>query len=319
MDRFDEIREACRWVCERAVHVRVADERLDTYADSLSLEQIASPALDPQAHHIGHGEDTVSFFVVLDTINFGSGYFPHLKKLPNRSGYFTIATHLANRYRTKGPLRASELAALSEADCADLFAQDTTDPLISELMGLFARALNDLGTLLSTRFHGQATRLVESANARASRLIDILSGMPFFEDIEMYGGRQIPFFKRGQLLAADLALALGGKKWGAFEDLDRLTIFADNLVPHVLRLDGVLDYDSDLIARIARGEPIPAGSAEEVEIRAGAIYAVHRLVQRLRTSDPTVTEQRLDYLLWNRGQSSQYKAVPRHRTRTVFY
>jgi hypothetical protein len=27
----------------------------------------------------------------------------------------------------------------------------------------------------------------------------------------------------------------------------------------------------------------------------------------------------LDYVLWNRGQAAQYKARPRHRTRTVFY
>jgi hypothetical protein len=32
-----------------------------------------------------------------------------------------------------------------------------------------------------------------------------------------------------------------------------------------------------------------------------------------------VTSQQLDYILWHRGQQKQYKAVPRHRTRTIFY
>jgi hypothetical protein len=27
----------------------------------------------------------------------------------------------------------------------------------------------------------------------------------------------------------------------------------------------------------------------------------------------------LDYVLWNRGQEAAYKALPRHRARTVFY
>ena len=27
----------------------------------------------------------------------------------------------------------------------------------------------------------------------------------------------------------------------------------------------------------------------------------------------------IDVALWNRGQAPEYKAVPRHRTRTVFY
>jgi hypothetical protein len=33
----------------------------------------------------------------------------------------------------------------------------------------------------------------------------------------------------------------------------------------------------------------------------------------------TVTPQRLDYLLWSRGQSPSIKAEPRHRARSVFY
>ena len=39
------------------------------------------------------------------------------------------------------------------------------------------------------------------------------------------------FYKRAQIVASDLALAGVAE----FDDLDRLTIFADNLVPHVLR------------------------------------------------------------------------------------
>ncbi len=38
------------------------------------------------------------------------------------------------------------------------------------------------------------------------------------------------FYKRAQIVASDLALAGVAR----FADLDRLTIFADNLVPHVL-------------------------------------------------------------------------------------
>ena len=54
-----------------------------------------------------------------------------------------------------------------------------------------------------------------------------------------------------------------------FADLDRLTIFADNLVPHVLRLDGVLrstrSWSAGSTRRAARARP-----PEEVEIRACA-------------------------------------------------
>ena len=103
------------------------------------------------------------------------------------------------------------------------------------------------------------------------------------------------------------------------DDLDRLTIFADNLVPHVLRLDGVLEYDPQLVARIEREELIPAGSPEELEIRACALHAVELLTEALRQGSEPVSAMQLDYVLWNRGQEAAYKARPRHRTRTVYY
>ncbi len=44
------------------------------------------------------------------------------------------------------------------------------------------------------------------------------------------------------------------------DDLGGLTMFADNLVPHVLRLDGILRLHPGLVARIDRGELIEHGS-----------------------------------------------------------
>jgi hypothetical protein len=98
-----------------------------------------------------------------------------------------------------------------------------------------------------------------------------------------------------------------------------LTIFADNLVPHVLRVDGILQYTDKLAARIDAGHLIPAGSPEEVEIRASALHAAELLVAALRSRGQPVSAMGLDYVLWNRGQQPYYKARPRHRTRTIFY
>ena len=50
------------------------------------------------------------------------------------------------------------------------------------------------------------------------------------------------YYERAQLAAADLSLAFDGRGLGRFDDLQNLTIFADNLVPHVLRVDNILIY-----------------------------------------------------------------------------
>jgi hypothetical protein len=165
-----------------------------------------------------------------------------------------------------------------------------------ELMALFARALTDLGAWLGDR---EPLDVVgDSAEELAEQLA---AGMPFFDDRG--------FWKRAQIAPNDLALA-GVAEFG---DLDRLTIFADNLVPHVLRVDGVLRYDAELAARIDSGELLEPGGAER-EIRAAAVHACELIAAELGVPPRT-----LDTWLWNRGQEPRYKAVPRHRTRTVFY
>lgn len=317
---MDRVRAACKAVSEGATYVRIDYDRIRSYVVSLPLLQAMTPEIDPNYHYVGRGEDTVAFFLTLDTINFGSGYFPHLRKHPGLSGYFTIASSLNEHYEKHGPTPAHELAELTMDDCLAIFGQDREIEPVRELMQLFTTALNHLGRYLLGRFNGSFVGPVEAANASAEALVKLLREMPYFNDIASYDGLEVPFYKRAQLAAADLSLAFKGEGPGRFDDLDRLTIFADNLVPHVLRVDGILLYEKKLAARIDAEELIPAGSQEEVEIRACALEAVEQLAHLLRESGQKVNAMELDFLLWNRGQQSYYKKVyPRHRTRTVFY
>jgi hypothetical protein len=316
---MERVRAACERVAAKAIHVQIDRHRISSYAASLPLERAERPEHDAGSHYLGHGEDTVAFFLTLDAINFGSGYFPHLRKRSGMSGYFTIASALKDHYEAHGPLSTQALTRLAVEDCATMFGQDLGSAPVRELMQLFATALNDLGRYLLDRFDGSFGRLVEAAGSSAGRLVQLLIEMPYFDDVALYEGLQVPFYKRAQLTAADLALAFGGRGAGHFDDLDRLTIFADNLVPHVLRVDGVLRYADDLAARIDREELIPPGCAEEIEIRACAVHAVELLSEALRRSGRDIPPIKLDYILWNRGQEPYYKARPRHRTRTVYY
>lgn len=307
MSLLDDVRANARQIMDNPRFVRIAEDRLDAYAAGLPLEQARAPELDPTTHYLGDPEATRAYVISLDAINFGSGYFPHLQKRRGMSGYFTVASSLKDRFDAQGPFSPDELQALDAAACCRIFGQTTADPDVLELMGLFARALNDLGAVVAREYGGSWSRLVDASDGSAEHLAEILAGMPFFDDRG--------FYKRAQLTAADLCLA----RVAEFRDLDRLTIFADNLVPHVLRLDGVLVYQPDLVERIERAELIPKGSTEELEIRAGALHAVERIAARFRERGDDVTPMMLDYILWNRGQTPDYKARPRHRTRTVFY
>jgi len=89
-DVFDEIRSAARAVAETAVWVRVDRAAIPAYAEMLPQEAMAAAALDPATHYLGQGEDTVAFILALDAINFGSGYFPCIRKRPGLSPNFFL-------------------------------------------------------------------------------------------------------------------------------------------------------------------------------------------------------------------------------------
>jgi hypothetical protein len=86
-----------------------------------------------------------------------------------------------------------------------------------------------------------------------------------------------------------------------------------------LRLDDILIYEESLTGRINDGLLIPAGSPDEIEIRACAVHAVELIKAQLAESGHRITAPDLDNFLWNRGQQTDYKTKPRHRTRCVYY
>jgi hypothetical protein len=314
---FAAVRAACAQVADQARFVRIDAAGLDRWVlANRDVPQIAGT--DPAHQHFDDPDATLAYVVTLDAINFGSGWFPELRKRPGRSGYFTIATCLREQFARDGAWIAADLVRIDADRCAEIFEQRANDP-VRELMELFARALRDLGSWLQARHGGSFARAVAAAGCSAERLAESLAEMPLYRDVARYAGFEVPLYKRAQLTSADLAAAFGGRCAGEFRDLGQLTIFADNLVPHVLRREGVLRYDADLAARIDRGELLAAGSPEEVEIRAVALHAVERAVAALREQGVDATAHRLDYLLWNRGQRPEIKAHPRHRARCPYY
>jgi hypothetical protein len=274
------IREACATIASGARHVRIVEAAIEPYAESLG-EPVPYPP--PAVELPDDPEQRARVALTIDAVNFGSGWFPTLRKRDGRSGFFTIALGLAEA-------EPWPLAATTAAQVAAAVGQDPEH----ELMALYADHLRELGRRAADGFLALATR---------ADLAEHLATWPTFADA--------PFFKRAQLTAYDMVCA-GFAAPGAEGDL---TMFADNLVPHVLRLDGILEYDPALAARIEAGELLEHGSPEEVEIRACGLHAVELIV----AARPSLTAPAVDNLLWNRGQQPRYKAVPRHRARCTAY
>jgi len=287
---------------ERARSVRVDEGKVADYAAELAeLAETAAdepaPADDPEA--------AAAFAICMNAINFGSGWWPTIRKRPGYSGYATMAAGVSDRFASAGPWSTAELVAMDSATIAAVLGQDPEHPLMAQ----FAAALRDVGAHLQAEHDGHFLGPVEAADSIPA-LAASFAGWEAFTDISLYEDREVPFYKRAQLAAADLHRAGLAELPG----LERLTAFADNLVPHVLRVDAVLQLDPNLTAPIEAKELLPHRSPEEVELRAGAVHAIELLANASGLAPAT-----LDSALWNRGRAPHYKSLPRPRSRNTAY
>lgn len=268
----------------------------------------AAPSPTPDRAVGDDRESRAAFVICLDAINFGSGWWPTIRKRPGMSGYSTIEAGLLDRFHGEGAWSAGELMRLAAADLAAVAGQDPAHPLMEQ----YAASLRDVGERLLAEYGGSFAALIDAAGGSAPGLADLLAGWDAFADVSSYEGEPVPFFKRAQIAAADLDRMGVAKLSGEA----RLTAFADNLVPHVLRVDGILVLAPELERRIEAEELLVHGSPEEVELRAVAVHAIELLSA---ASDRGLFPAQIDALLWNRGRAPRYKSRPRPRCRNTAY
>jgi hypothetical protein len=305
MSSVEKVAGACRWVAEQAGHVKIKREKIPEYAAFILGKYSLITGMDSHVHYLADNrEETAAYILALDSVNFGSGCFES-----TGLEYAAIAEGLKKAFERRELNRPEQWAAATP----EYFSQALSVP-VDNLMVQFAQHLRESGKKIVTEYQGSTLNLLEEAGYSALKLANIVAAWDSFRDIHPYKGREIPFLKRAQILAADMHLALGG-----FTDMDRLTIFADNMVPHVLRCDGILEYDAGLAAKIDSGALIPSGSEEEIEIRAAAVHVAELMKQAAHQQGRGVTAVNLDHLLWHRGYEPELYQKPRHRTLTTDY
>lgn len=144
--------------------------------------------------------------------------------------------------------------------------------------------LRQAGQILHEQFDGSVVTLIEDAKGSAAGLVNLLADrFPCFRDEATFEKQKVRFLKRAQIFVADLWASFEGERYGSFNDIDKITMFAgmcfDNLlkykaanesdyrVPQILNSLGLVSYCPPLEARIRRGEVIPAGHSWELQIR----------------------------------------------------
>ena len=311
---MQKVRDACAAVMQEAVHVHINYGMLGSYARGLLDKYPLTTTLGAENHFLSdNAEETARYVLALDSLNFGSGYFRQARDEGVSFSYTVFAKGLKDAFRN-GEMNAPEKwTEVESADFCRMFNISAgANASIDTLFGLFVPHLQETGRRVVEGYQGKAMNFVEAANGSAEAMAETLSQWPTFTDCAEYKGRTVPILKRAQIMPADLHLA----GVASFSDMDALTIFADNRVPHVLRCDGALTYTEALAGKIDALVPLPSGSAEEVELRAASIHAVEFMKA---ASGRNVTSVNIDHILWHRGAEPEIHTRPTHRTMGVWY
>ncbi|GLT46790.1 hypothetical protein SLA2020_205200 [Shorea laevis] len=306
---MDEVRASSAWVARHSSHVTVDTSGIEKVVENIK-ESIPKVEWDYEGiHYFDNGPLTVQYLLVLDALNFC--FWPD-KDLT----YDHLASGLKEALlNDKSAFDADRLQQYTGPQLRELLKWPRPLPLEDERV----RLLHEVGLELERNFEGKASKLVESCGKSAVKLVALVTRyFPGFRDHSVYKGHQVFLYKRAQIFAADLWGAFKGQGYGEFNDIGSITMFADYIVPAVLKQLGVLKYSSTLSSIIDSNREIVSGSEEEIELRACTIYAVEKMRELIKLkSGKQVLSVELDLWLWSVG--ARCPSLQHHRTLSIYY
>lgn len=133
-----------------------------------------------------------------------------------------------------------------------------------------------------------------------------------FNDVSIYKGKEIYFYKRATLLVKDL-FELSDTIHNNLKNIDSVLGCADYVIPKGLRNEGILEYSKVLENKIDNNIEIEQNSEYEIEIRAFTLYVIEYVKNK---NDKTINSACWDSNIWNYFRG---KGGIAHKTDTIFY
>ncbi len=143
-------------------------------------------------------------------------------------------------------------------------------------------------------------------------LYNFITNFENFNDVSIYKGKEIYFYKRATLLVKDL-FELSDTIHNNLKNIDSVLGCADYVIPKGLRNEGILEYSKDLASKIDNNIEIKQNSEYEIEIRAFTLYVIEYVKNK---NNKTINSACWDNNIWNYFRG---KGGIAHKTDTIFY
>ena len=334
--------ESAQLICSDSKHVKISQEGVE------SLSKILVDKMKANRHYIHFkgwkthplnpkvADDTaIDWIFLVDALNFSfwtpEGQEKYMVKYEEKqhTGYWSLCAAV-NRALDEGiPITSADYCknmSLEQAKQVFRSDSDTQMPLLEERV----RVMNEVGGILIEKFDGKFADCVRRADGDAQKLLQIVvDNFPCFQDEGVFEGKRVSFYKRAQILVADVWACFEGQGDGKFEGIDSITMFADYRIPQALVYFNVMSYDEELSALLKAEHMFSSGELMEMEIRAASIWSVELLTQRMNELIKSDAELQgvhinailLDHFLWDyrRAHDAEVRHIPYHKIRCVYY
>lgn len=321
------VTESLRPVIENSRDVRTHYEKIVEIAGWMAYEELPMPNLAVPYGLEKTPDVAMDFVMVGNTIDTAfTDFKTHVKFQTDYAG-----AHLSDSEALFGSLKRALdegvpvldgrfLAKITRRDMEKIFAGNMEIPMLEEKMAL----LHEAGEVQAAKYGGRFYNFIRSCPPRlydqGKGLVERLSAeFPRYNDVSLYDGHEVKFYKLAQL--GFWQIYSGLKATGAFrlEDPQKMTAFADYIVPVALRLMGMTSYSPALEQAINTYQLIPRDSRQEIEIRAHCLYATALLadeINKLRPPEQQVIIPQIDARLWTHYHTTSW---PHHLTKTIMY
>jgi hypothetical protein len=321
------VTESLRPVIENSRDVRTHYEKIVETAGWMAYEELALPNLALPYGLEKNPDIAMDFVMVANTIDTAfTDFKSHVKFQTDYAG-----AHLSDSEAMFACLKRAMdngipildgkfLAKISRRDMENIFAGNMEIPMLEEKMALF----RDVGGVLAAKYGGRYYNFIRSCSPRlydnGKGLVERLAvEFPRYNDISLYDEHEVKFYKLTQLGFWQIYSGLGTAGGFRLEDPQKMTAFADYIVPVALRLMGITSYSHELEQAIDTYQLISRDSRQEIEIRAHCLYATALLadeINKVRTPDQQVIIPQIDARLWTHYHTTTW---PHHLTRTIMY
>jgi hypothetical protein len=320
----DKVRRTCTHIHKKSQHVKINENKLRYFIKEKKhfFNQVpswTSSHFNPNDFHL---EQVLAFICVIDSLNFC--FWPY-ENIPNKPEedfeYGNLVNNLLNLLKNEpeffNPENLSNLTP--EICCQKIFNSLIDFPLIEER----TRSLNELGKFINSKYESKFSNfLIFNKNDCVEIVKSITEGVTTFRDETFYKGKQIFFYKRAQILAADLYYACRELEEPIIlSNAKELTMFADYRIPQILNEYEILVYDDQLTSKIINKIELSAHSQEEIEIRANTVVCVEMIKEEINKiiEGKQYLSLEIDYVLWTIGEELRKEIQPHHRTLSIFY